>query len=108
MVLAIESARILNRLCEKGGDTPKRLRIKRFKSIKSEGNIWRRSRGDKAARAKAHAKSAGAQRQAFIAVSIRDDIDKRELQIDWVSLHRRRRQRIAFIQSGDSFREDAH
>src|SRR5689334_10902872 len=83
MVLAIESARILDRLREKGSGIPKRLRIERFKPIKSEGNIWRRPCRDKAARAKAHAESAGAQRQVLVLGQIRDDIDKRELQIDW-------------------------
>src|SRR6266849_1645023 len=99
MVLAIESARILDRLGEEGGGFPGRPRVERFKSIKLEGNIRRGPRGNETARTKAHSESAGTQRQALIVGQIRCDINKRELQIERVVLHMRRRLPFPGIQT---------
>src|SRR5258708_3013691 len=108
MVLAIESARILDWLRDKCGGLPKGPRIKRFKSIEFERNVRRRPCRDQASGAKPQAESADTYRQTLIVSEIRHDINKCELQVNWVSLHRRRGQSIAFIESGDAFREDPH
>src|SRR5580704_10502720 len=108
MVLRVNMARILNGLCQKGGDIPKRPRVKCLQSVESEWDVWSAACCNEPSCTKTHAEASHTQRKAFVIRQVWDEINKRELQIDGVLLNRRRWMGLACHDSGDTLGEEAY
>src|SRR5208283_1363904 len=86
-IAAADGAIVLHRPGEKRRCLPKWPGINGFKPVKSEGNVRRRSGGDEPARSETHAEPPGTQGKTFVVRQKRNNVEKRELQINRVLLH---------------------
>src|SRR5689334_13550288 len=80
MILRINMAGILGRLCEKTSHIPLRPRVKRLESVESEWDVWRCASRNESPCSKAHAKAPDAQRKALVFGKPGNDFKERKLQ----------------------------
>ena len=87
MILRINVPRILNRLRQKGGDIPTWPRVKRLESVEAEGNVWGRASSHEPSCPETHAEATNTQREAFVVLQPRNQINKRKLQVYGIVLN---------------------